>query len=130
MYEFSNWRVAFEVKVKLREYTKEHVISDSCLRDKKGVGDYVNRQLVLDFACKYRFSYCCTALSNPVKTQPPNSAKISLACQASSMIAIIAWLGLNVKLSSTTSHATTSTSSLQMATTFFTLSPFGRRAPL
>jgi hypothetical protein len=49
MHSFSNWRVAFEVRLKLREYGKADAISDGCLGEKESVGKFVLHQLVLDF---------------------------------------------------------------------------------
>jgi hypothetical protein len=56
MHGFSGWRVAFEVKLRLREYGKAHAISDSYLRGRESVGDFVNYQLVLDFKSTSRLA--------------------------------------------------------------------------
>lgn len=54
MHGFSDWRLAFEVKLRLEECGKAHAVSDSCLREKENAGEFVNYQLILDFEGKSR----------------------------------------------------------------------------
>jgi hypothetical protein len=51
-HEFSGWKLAFDVNIILRDYTKPHPVSDGCLKERGNVGEHILKQLVLDFSSR------------------------------------------------------------------------------